>query len=139
MTTDQGNGLPMNPTLLRSKYVSDSVETMSPGRMIVALYDRLLLDLDRAQDAIAAGEAAQSHEHLVHAQQIVTTLYDALDAEAWPAAHTLADLYHFIYTQLVAANVDKDAKLVAECRNLVAPLRDTWYEAAGITQGGGAA
>ena len=129
----------MNPTLLRSKYVSSSVETMSPGRVIVALYDRLLLDLDRAQDAIAGDDAAQSHEHLVHAQQIISALHDALDVEQWAGARTLADLYAYLYSELVAANVEKDASRVAVCRQLVAPLRDTWYEAAGITQGGGAA
>ena len=31
----------------RNKYVSDSVTTMSPGQLIVALYDRILLDLER--------------------------------------------------------------------------------------------
>ena len=129
----------MNPTLLRSKYVSDSVETMSPGRMIVALYDRLLLDLDRATEAIGANRAPEAHEQLVHAQQIVTALYEALDAEQWLPGRTLKDLYLFLYQELVSANVDKDAARVTECRKLVAPLRDTWYEAAGITQGGGAA
>ena len=37
----------------RNKYQSDSVHTMSPGQLIVALYDRVLLDLDRALTALA--------------------------------------------------------------------------------------
>jgi flagellar protein FliS len=122
----------MNSTILRSKYVSSSIETMSPGRLIVALYDRLLLDLDRAADAITAADAETSHECLVHAQQIISELHDSLDVERWPGARTLADLYAFLYLELVDANVAKDAARVTTCRGLIAPLRDTWFEAAGI-------
>src|SRR5690348_9567881 len=65
----QGNGLPMpSSTMLRNRYVSDSVETMSPGRLIVALYDRALLDLDRARVAIEANDVSAAHDALVHAQ-----------------------------------------------------------------------
>ena len=35
-----------------NKYVSDSVHTMSPGHLIVALYDRVLLDFERAISAM---------------------------------------------------------------------------------------
>ena len=42
----------MNQTMLRAAYVSNSIDTMSPARMIVALYDRLIVDLERAEQAI---------------------------------------------------------------------------------------
>ncbi len=122
----------MNQTMLRAAYVSSSVDTMSPGRMIVALYDRLLVDLERAEQAIAAHDPSTAHGCLIHAQSIVSELHDTLDADRWPGARRLKDVYVFLLFELVAANVEKDAHRVVSCRDLVVPLRDAWTEAAGI-------
>ena len=126
----------MNTATLRSKYVSDSVDTMSPGRMIVALYDRLLLDLDRAQAAIGQQDLARAHDGLVHAQAIINELHDSLDHERWPAAAALADVYRYAHGELVAANVEKNVARVRAVRGLFEPLRDAWHEASGIVASG---
>jgi len=68
----------------RSKYVSDSVTTMSPGQTIVALYDRMLLDLERATGAINANDVFGAHTALVHAQEIIDELLVSLDTKTWP-------------------------------------------------------
>jgi len=133
MDSSEGNGFPMNQTLLRAAYVSNSIETMSPGRMIVALYERLTLDLERAERAIVAADPSVAHECLLHAQEIVSELHDSLDAERWPAGRNLKDVYVFLLFELIAANVDKDATRVASCHALVVPLRDAWKAAAGLT------
>ena len=133
MDSSEGNGFPMNQTLLRAAYVSNSIETMSPGRMIVALYERLTLDLERAERAIVAADPSVAHECLLHAQEIVSELHDSLDAERWPAGRNLKDVYVFLLFELIAANVDKDATRVASCHALVVPLRDAWNAAAGLT------
>jgi flagellar protein FliS len=122
----------MNQTMLRAAYVSSSIDTMSPARMIVALYERLAVDLERAEQAIVVTDPATAHECLLHAQSIVSELHDTLDVEQWPAARGLKDLYVFLLFELVAANVEKDAARVASCHELVVPLRDAWIEAAGI-------
>lgn len=121
----------------KNSYVSNSVQTMSPGRMIVALYDRILLDLDRAESAIAAVDIYGAHSALLHAQEIVDELYTTLDVEQWPAGKKLAALYRFIKDELVDANVRKDAAPIDRCRALLLPLRDAWREAAGIVTSGG--
>jgi flagellar protein FliS len=136
--TTQGNGFPMNQTMLRAAYVSSAVDTMSPGRMIVALYDRLTVDLERAEQAIVAANPSTAHECLIHAQAIVSELHDTLDADRWPGARRLKDIYVFLLFELVSANVEKDAAKVVACRELVLPLRDAWTEAAGIVPSGAA-
>jgi len=132
MADTQGNGFPMNRTMLRAAYVSNSVDTMSPARMIVAIYERLVVDLERAEQAIVATDPATAHECLLHAQAIVSELHDSLDSGPWPAARALKDIYVFLLFELVGANVDKDAARVAACRLLVVPLRDAWRDASGI-------
>jgi flagellar secretion chaperone FliS len=116
----------------RSQYVSDSVTTMSPGQMIVALYDRMLLDLERAMTAIRAGDVFGAHSALVHAQDIIDELLVTLDVKTWAGAASLAALYRHIKDELVAANVNKDVAPLLACKNLLIPLRDAWREAAGI-------
>ncbi len=135
MTTtshSKGNGFPMNQTMLRAAYVSNSIDSMSPGRMIVALYERLAVDLERAAHAIDTNDPSTAHECLVHAQAIVSELHDSLDDEQWPAGRKLKDVYVFLLFELIGANVEKSAARVAGCRDLVAPLREAWNEAAGI-------
>jgi flagellar protein FliS len=117
---------------LRDRYRADSVVTMSPGRLIVALYERLLLDLQRGVDALVREDVAATHAALVHAQDIVGELRDSLDLDSWPAAKQLAGLYDFVLQELVTANVEKDASRVVTCHDLLVPLLDAWREAAGL-------
>src|SRR5690349_11226890 len=119
-------------TMLRSRYVTDSVQTMSPSRLLVALYDRLVLDLERAEAAIEARDPSGAHQAFMHAQDIVTELFATLDTASWGPGAGLAALYEYMLEELVAANVTKDAERCAVCRSLVEPLRDAWREAAGV-------
>jgi flagellar secretion chaperone FliS len=116
----------------RNQYVSDSVTTMSPGQMIVALYDRVLLDLERATAAITGNDVFNAHTTLVHAQEIIDELLVSLDVKQWTGGPSLAALYRHIKDELVMANVNKDVVPVRACKELLLPLRDAWREAAGI-------
>jgi flagellar protein FliS len=117
---------------LRNLYMTESVQTMSPARAVVALYDRLVLDLERAMNAIATKDGPRAHDALVHAQEIVAELHDSLDLSQWAPGAALAELYRFVHSELVAANLAKDPSRVDTCVRIVTPLRDTWREAAGI-------
>ena len=121
-----------NLTTAHDRYRSASVETMSPARLLVALYDRLLIDLERAVHAIVAEDPASSHALLVHAQDIVSELAGSLNVEVWPPGEKLAALYNWVLKELVEANVSKDASRVVVCHDLLLPLRDAWSQAAGV-------
>jgi flagellar protein FliS len=117
-----------NPAL-RTRYLADSVATASPGQLLVMLYDRLVVDLTQAEDALRAGDQPTASARLMHAQDIVSELRGSLDLTAWDGAAGLAQLYGYLFTRLIKANVGNDADLVAECRGIVEPLRDAWREA----------
>ena len=121
----------------KDKYVRDSVQTMSPGRMIIALYDRVILDLDRAEAAIGATDIYGAHTALMHAQEIIDELYTTLDVTRWPAGAKLLDIYRTVANELIAANITKDVERVRTCRVLLTPLREAWRDAAGtvMTEG----
>jgi flagellar protein FliS len=94
------------------------------------LYDRLVLDLARAEEALGSGDRQNGSRHLLHAQEIILELHSSLDGATWPGATGLGALYTFSVTELIGANVDGDASRTAAVRALVEPLRDAWREAA---------
>ncbi|KGM10240.1 flagellar export chaperone FliS [Cellulomonas bogoriensis] len=120
----------MNYAALRSRYVDDTVATASPAKLLTMLYDRLVLDLQRAESAQRAADRAAAGTHLTHAQDIVTELASTLDVQAWDGAKQLMSVYTFLLTELIGANVSGDAERTAACRELVEPLRDAWQQAA---------
>jgi flagellar protein FliS len=114
---------------LRDRYLQDSINTASPGRLLLMLYDRLILDLMQAEEALRVDDRESAHERITHAQEIVIELRISLDLESWSGAPGLANLYGYLLTELIGANIAKDAQRVAVCRGFVEPLRDAWREA----------
>ena len=121
---------------LRARYLTDAVATASPQRLLVMLYDRLALDLERAQAALSAGDRIAASAQLMHAQDIVLELHSTLNVEDWEGGPALSSLYNWVYGELVLANVKGDARRVADCRTVVEPLRDAWAEAAATLSAG---
>ena len=120
----------MTSPALRDRYLADSVNTASPGKLLVMLYDRLVRDLVQGEEALRAGERELAGERITHAQEIVLELRTTLDLDAWDGAAGLANVYGWLITELIGANIARDADRVAACRGLVEPLRDAWREAA---------
>ena len=118
-----------NPAM-RERYLADTIATAPPAKLLVMLYDRLVLDLTRAEQALIAGDRSEASRQLLHAQEIVLELRTSLDTAAWEGGPGLADLYGFILSELIGANVGADGARVASCRGLIEPLRDAWREAA---------
>jgi flagellar protein FliS len=115
----------------REAYLSASVTTASPGQLLVMLYERLVLDVQRATDALRRGEPGQAHAPLLHAQDIVLELASSLRPDVWDGAPGLAALYDYLYGELVRANTQKSLATAEFCLEVVSTLRDTWREAAG--------
>ena len=120
----------MSAASLRARYMGDTVTTASPQRLLVMLYDRLALDLERAERALELGDRSAAHEQLQHAQEIVLELQASLRVDIWDGGPRLAALYTWLLTELMRANVKGSVRVVADCRKIVEPLRDAWREAA---------
>jgi flagellar protein FliS len=120
----------MSTAAVRARYVTNSISTASPQQLLVMLYDRLALDLERAEDALVAQAREAAHHQLVHAQQIVLELRASLKVEVWDGGPRLAALYAWLVGELIQANLKGDVRRVRDCRKVVEPLRDAWREAA---------
>jgi flagellar protein FliS len=120
----------MSAAALRARYLGDTIATASPQQLLVMLYDRLALDLERAQAALFAGDRATANDQLLHAQEIVLELRSSLKVDVWEGGPRLAALYDWLLTELMQANVKRDVNRVSSCRQVVEPLRDAWRQAA---------
>ncbi|KAE8764069.1 flagellar export chaperone FliS [Georgenia thermotolerans] len=120
----------MNQAALLGRFRSEAVATATPAKLLTMLYDRLVLDLDRGIEALNGGDRPAANEQLTHAQEIIHELRSSLNVSAWEGARGLMDLYGYLLTELVGANIARDAARVTACRDLVVPLRDAWHQAA---------
>lgn len=116
----------------KQQYLEQQVGSASPAQLLTMLYDRLLVDIDRAAAAQDAGDAASAGPHLTHAQTIVAELNGSL-TDAWDGAAELRSIYTYLTSRLIAANIGRDRAATAECHDIVAPLREAWHQAARST------
>ena len=114
----------------RAAYMDASIATASPARLLVMLFDRLVLDVQRGLEAQRRGDHEETHRQLTHAQDILLELATSLRPEEFRGGYDLAALYSFLHRQLVLANIRKDAALTDDVLALVTELCDTWREAA---------
>ncbi|HEU4807892.1 MAG TPA: flagellar export chaperone FliS [Homoserinimonas sp.] len=115
----------------RSQYNSDAILSASPVRLLTMLYDRLLLDLERAEAAHGQQDWQVASDNLLHAQAIIAELASSLKTDVWDGGETLLALYTYVSNALIAANVQRDVSRVREAISLLEPLRQGWHEAAG--------
>ena len=120
--------MPTNPYQnAAAAYQDHKITTASPARIIVLLFERLALDIERALHALETEQPA--NDHLVHAQELLTALLDALDTNAWEHAPKLANIYITVHHDLVTANVEKNQTLLHKSLTTITTLKDAWTHA----------
>ena len=112
-----------------NRYLTDKVNTATPAELVGMLYDAGVVAMQAGQAAVEGHNVDDAHRHLVRAQDIVHELRCSLRLDAGDIARNLDALYEFLGRQLVAANLKKDAAIVADCLRVFTPLRDGWREA----------
>ncbi|MGA7204718.1 MAG: flagellar export chaperone FliS [Specibacter sp.] len=128
----------MNANRALNAYQREAILSASPARLLTMLYDRLLVDLSRAESAQLAEDWATAHEYLLHAQDILTELSGSLQPELWSGADALLGIYTYAGATLMNANIHRNVAQTRECIELLEPLRATWHEAAGVPAGAAA-
>ena len=121
-----------DPRLARAQYNQDAILSASPNRLLTMLFDRLMLDLQRAEAAQSEQDWNRASPYLTHAQDIVAELAGTLDVERWDGGQNLLAIYLFSSTKLVSANVEHSIERTREVIQIMEPLRQTWHEAAAI-------
>jgi flagellar secretion chaperone FliS len=111
-------------------YKQTEIETASPGKLLLLLYDGAIKRLHLAKEELEQNRREECHLHLVRVQEILVELMLALDWDVeGELAARLHGLYDYMYRQLVRANVRKDQEIIDEVIQLLTTLREGWNDA----------
>ncbi len=119
-------------TSARSAYMAGSVGTATPEQLLIMLFERLVLDTERALRSLMKADNVEANNQLLHAQAIVTELQATLEVDGMPAGRELMALYGYLNRRLIQANVQHDQRAAKECVVLARHLCETWKHAAAI-------
>ena len=108
-------------------YQKNAVQTASPAKLTLMLYDGAVKFTNIAIDAIEAGDIEKAHNNIVKAQNIIVEFRSTLDMK-YPVAKDFDVVYDYIYRRLVEANMKKDKDILVEALKHIKTMRDTWRE-----------
>ncbi len=117
-----------------STAVADAVEDMpwapavlsDKGLFLLLLYDKAISCMDKALSLIEQGDMVGKGDRLIHAQEIVLQLSDALDKSTGSIANNLERLYLYVYRRLVEGNVRLDRNAILEAKGIMSDLYNAW-------------
>jgi flagellar secretion chaperone FliS len=116
-----------------ASYRTVSVDTASPGKLILMLYDGALRFLRTAEDGFALDCPRQRqetiHNNIMKAEAIVQELQRCLNVrDGGDFAVNMFRLYDFMMQQLIDANIAKDPEKIRTVLRLLGDVRDAWAQ-----------
>ncbi|MRJ02472.1 MAG: flagellar export chaperone FliS [Epsilonproteobacteria bacterium] len=114
----------MNPI---DAYIKNSVETASPLRQVILLYERAILSLKGAISDIERGDIHSKVENITRVSDIVRALDSALDFEqGGEIARNLHLLYDFVDRSLLTVHAKNDVELAKDLIEILENLKSGW-------------
>lgn len=111
------------------QYKEQSVDTMTPGELLLTLYDELVKRLTRAQLALDSQDYALLETTVDRSMDIVHYLSDTLD-RSYPISRELARMYEFFCYELVRVKIGRNRTELERVKRMVGELRDAFRVAA---------
>ena len=121
----------MNPYL--KQYQKNEVETASPEKILILLYDGAIQFLNKAKIAMEQKNIPEIHNNLIGCEKIIEEFINTVDVEnGGDFAIRIKALYQYFYDTLVQANLKKDESKIDEVLRHLIDLRATWKQAIAI-------
>lgn len=111
------------------QYQQAKTLTVSPGQLVILMYEGALRFLRQAHQAVDAGQMEMAHTSICRVQDILAELDATLDDKGGAVAVNLHRVYDYCLRRLITANVAKDAAIIVEVIGHIEPLLDVWREA----------
>jgi flagellar protein FliS len=114
-----------------ASYKAIAIDTASPGKLILMLFDGALRFLRTAEEGFRLENPRERqeiiHNNLLKAQNIVAELQRSLNVrDGGEFAVNMFRLYDFMMTRLIDANVKKDPENIRIVLRLLGEIRDAW-------------
>jgi flagellar protein FliS len=116
-----------------ASYRSLSVETASPGKLILMLFDGALRFLHAANEGFKLPSQRERneavHNNLIKAQDIVHELQRSLNIrDGGDFSVNMFKLYDFMNSKLMEANLGKNPENIRVVMDLLGQIREAWDE-----------
>ena len=102
---------------MAQQYNRNKILTATPAELTLLLYE----------GAIKFCNIAQAHTNIVKAEMIIEELQSTLNRK-YPVAEDFDNVYKYIYSLLVDANMKKDTQVLDQALAELRGMRDTWKE-----------
>ncbi len=116
-----------------AQYKQQSIVTLTPGEMIVKLYDEAIKRCNFSVKYIEDNDFEAANLSLKKAQDIIFYLKSALNT-GYEVSQNLSQLYDYAKAQLVEANIKKDAAPIHNVIPMLKELREAFEEAEKATR-----
>ncbi|WP_396200785.1 flagellar export chaperone FliS [Gemmatimonas sp.] len=114
-----------------SSYREMEIQSASPERLVVIVFEQLVVNLERARIAMDRNDLELRVTSLRRARGLVAELLATLDFEhGGTLAKQLADLYQFMLYELVDIGQRQDVVTLRKIVNIATSLRDGFTMAA---------
>ena len=118
---------------LSQLYQKNSIESLSPGRIILLLFDTALQSLYRVRESMNLEFSIKNqeifHNNLQKADNIVQELQSSLNFQpAKELADTLFRLYDYVSDQITVVRSKRSMEHLGNAERILKELRDGWYD-----------
>lgn len=108
-------------------YQQNSVMTASPQELTLMLYNGCLKFIRLSKKAMAEKNYEAKNTNIIKAQNIIQELRITLNQDI-EISTSMAQLYEYMYTRLIEANMKNNLETLEEVEGYVVELRDTWKQ-----------
>ncbi|MCX7780197.1 MAG: flagellar export chaperone FliS [Negativicutes bacterium] len=117
----------MNLASTANAYKQQQIMTAPPEELTLMLYNGAIRFVNESIQALEQGNLEKAHNANLRAQDIVREFMVTLDMQ-YEVSKNLMALYDYIEFRLMQGNIKKDAGQLAEARDMLLELRETWVE-----------
>ncbi len=110
------------------QYKEQSVNSMTPGELLLLLYDELVKRATLAALALDKEDYPVFEAAVDRCVDIINYLDDTLDPQ-YPISHDLSRMYEYFTYQLGRIRIGRNKKELEHLRPMLAELRDTFHTA----------
>ncbi len=110
------------------QYKEQSINTMTPGELLLLLYDELVKRSTLASIALEKGDFPVFEAAVERCIDIINYLDDTLDHQ-YPISRDLSRMYEYFTYQLGRIRIGRNKEELARLRPMLAEMRDTFHTA----------
>lgn len=109
------------------KYQQSSIQTASPGQLLLMLYDGAIRFVKLGIEGIEENNIEKKNNNLIKAQKIINELIASLNFDYTISTNLIA-IYEYMIYQLIQANIKNDQQFAIEILQYLIEMKESWQQ-----------